>query len=162
MLHQVDEPGRLSHDACFESNDPVVGRGTSGEMGDRGLLEHGSLGGVQVLDDRCQDPGRRLLRLARGLAGTFDRGEDFEERDLLGGPGQPVSPRRPPSAIDEAGPFELDQYLDQITLRDAVRLRDLPDSHRRAVETLPCQGDDCQARIFGLRRQFHGSLGVVP
>ena len=66
-------------------DDPIVGRGTPGELGDRGLLQHGPLGGMQVLDDRRQHLGGRFL----GLAG--------------GSPGPSIAVRTSPSEICSAG-----------------------------------------------------------
>ena len=86
-----------------------MGRGLFGELGDRGAVEHGALGGPDALPDRRRAPRPPAALAAdgsaRGVVGTVDGDQDLAERDRRRRPRQAIATRRPSRARDQPGPF---------------------------------------------------------
>jgi hypothetical protein len=135
-------------------------RARCGQLGHRGLLQHGTLTGTEPCHDRKQGlrgPSPSLVWwLVRPLNGTYH----IAQRDRFGITAKAVAPVRPSDAVDQARGFQTEHDMRKEIPRDAVIAADDLDPERRPMK-LPSQGDDGKTGILDLRGKSHAYLDPI-
>src|SRR5208337_2174355 len=93
---------------------------------------------------------------------AIDDREDVLQGDFLGRSSQAITAGRATRAEDETGSLELEQNLSQKSLGNPLSLGNLAYRHRSVFQSPLRQSNYCQAGIFGLRRDSHGSIPLDP
>src|SRR5271157_969648 len=106
----------------------------------------------------CPDLSGRALGLPRVQLATIDDTEDVQQGDVLGRSSQAITAGRAARAEDETGSLELEQDLGQKSLGYPLSLGNLANRHRSVFQSPLRQSNHCQAGIFGLCRDSHGSI----
>src|SRR5271157_1705361 len=129
-----------------------------GQLSDRSLCQDMGFGCPDLLPDLGQERSGRALGLPRVQIATIDDLKDVLEGDFLGRSSQSITAGRAACAEDETGSLELEQNLGQKSLGYPLGLGNLADRHRSVLQSPLRQSNHCQAGIFGLRRDSHGSI----
>src|SRR5271165_4428492 len=135
-----------------------MGTRSLGQLSDRSLCQDTGFGRPVLLPDLCQERSGRALGLPRVQIAAIDDREDVLQGDFLGRSSQAITAGRATRAEDETGSLELEQNLSQKSLGNPLSLGNLAYRHRSVFQSPLRQSNYCQAGIFGLRRDSHGSI----
>src|SRR5271157_1653087 len=132
-----------------------------GQLSDRSPRQDTGFGRPDLVPHLCQErSGRacRALGLPRVQIAAIDDCEDALPGYFLGRSSQAITAGRATRAEDETGSLELEQNLSQKSLGNPLSLGNLAYRHRSVFQSPLRQSNHCQAGIFGLRRDSHGSI----
>lgn len=156
-LEETAEGGCPTHfqNSVSFLNDPIRRRCAGDDLGDRGPVEDRAFRLDDIVPDGRQGAGGGMVRVSGRFGRSVDRAENFTNRDLFRGPGQSIAAGGASGAMDQAGAFELQEDLDEVTLWDLKRLGDLPDPERGIVGSSVGQGQHRQASVLSFRGNSH-------